>query len=207
MKILQAEQRSPEWFEARKGKITGTSLKKLLGRKDMQENLYYELLAERLSVSNKAEDNETDLARGVRLESEAVETFEAKTKKKVERVGFIQSDFNKNIGCSPDGLIKVKGKYSEQVECKCLSSGNHVRAWLEKKVPDEYMPQVIQSFIVNEDLKTMYVVFYDPRIAVKPYHVIEVSRDEIAEQAIEYKAAQIEFLKKVEEKLSTIIKI
>lgn len=207
MKIFYAEQRTSEWFELRKGKITGTGVKKLLGRKDTKENYFYDLLAQSMSTSNAAEDMESDLARGIRLESEAVEVFEKKAKKKVEKVGFIQSDFSRYIGCSPDGLIKKGKKYPEAIEVKCLSSANHVKAWLEGHVPEDYMPQVVQSFIVNEDLKVMHVVFYDPRISVKPYVVIDVLREDVEGLVETYKDIQLEMAKALEEKLLKLVKV
>ena len=217
MKILQAEQRSPEWFENRKGKITGTGLKKLLGTPKARESYFYEILAERLSTSNVIEDDEANMARGVRLEPEAVAEFEKRSKLKVESAGFVLSDFNRNVGYSPDGLLKKGAKYPEDVEVKCLTSANHVRAWLTKKIPDEYVPQAIHAFIVNPDLKKRHFVFYDPRITVKPYFVIEVSREDAEKMSVEYKKdiqsldyvrdMEIDFLKEIEDTLSKIIKI
>ena len=205
MKIFKIEQRTPEWHELRRGKVTGTGLKRVMGRKDTQDTYFYEVLAERLSTAGI--ESESAMDRGIRLEEEAIAFFEKKSGKLVERVGFIQSDFNVNIGCSPDGIIRKGKKYVESVEVKCLSSGNHVRAWLTGSVPDEYFPQVVQAFIVNKDLQTMHVVFYDPRIEVKPYHVIKVDRKDVAQHVEDYKKAQLEFLERVESTLSKLIKI
>lgn len=204
MKVFpKLEQRTPEWFEIRKGLVTGTGLKKIVGRKDSQESYYYEILAERLMVSDGSE-GESPLDRGVRLENEARQAFEKKVGVTVEEVGFVQGFAGS--GYSPDGLIKKGKKYTSGVEIKCLGSGNHVRAWLTNQVPDEHMPQIIQAMIVNEDLETMYAVFYDPRIRQHPLHIIKVERSEVEETIKEYKKAEKDFIARVEETLAKIIK-
>ncbi len=206
MKIFKdIEQRSPEWHELRKGKITGTLLKRVIGGAKTQDGAFYELLAERLSTAGVETASAMD--RGLALEPEALSVFEKKSGKKVTQVAFVQSDFNKNIGYSPDGLIMKGKKCSEDVEVKCLSSANHVRAWLTNSVPDEYDAQIIQGFIANDDLKTRHVVFYDPRIEVHPYHCIKVERKDVAEKVESYKKAEIDFLKRVDETLAKIIKL
>jgi hypothetical protein len=205
MKIHKIEQRTPEWLELRRGKVTGTGLKKLMGGPKTQDGYFYEVLAERLMVSDGF-DQEAPIDRGVRLEAEAREAFEKKTGKIVETVGFIEGDI-KNSGCSPDGLIRKGKKYVESVEIKCLVPRNHVRAWLTDTVPEEHMPQIIQAFIVNKDLKTMYSVFYDPRIKVHPLHIIKVERADIEDEITKAEKAEREFLKRIEEQLAKIIKI
>lgn len=146
------------------------------------------------------------MERGSQLESEAMEFFEQITGKIVETIGFISSDSNENIASSPDGLIKVGKKYKEAVEIKCLSSANHLEAWIENKIPKDYIPQVVQYFIVNPDLETLYFVLYDPRVTVHPMHVIEVYKSEIEEMIIDYEKQETEFLQEVEELAEQLIK-
>lgn len=145
--------------------------------------------------------------RGTHLESQAIEFFEKITGKIVETVGFVESDTNRNIASSPDGLIKVKGKYREAAEIKCLSSANHLEAWMENAIPKDYFPQVVQYFIVNPDLKTLYFVLYDPRMTVRPMHVVTVERGEIAGKISEYEQKEIELLNEVENVLNKLIEI
>jgi len=201
MKIYsQIEQRTPEWFELRRGKITGTMLKRIVGTPKARETAYYELLAERLTVQN-LDEKEDPMMRGSRLESEAVAEFEKKTKKKVEQVGFAESSFSKWAGYSPDGLIKNGKKYSEDLEIKCLDSKNHVRAWLTKEIPEDYFEQIVQGFMERRN-----VLFYDPRISIKPYFVIVVERKDVEKEIEDYKKAQIEMIKRLDETLSILLK-
>lgn len=206
MKIIQVEQKTPEWLELRKGKVTGTVLKRIVGTPKAQESAFWDLLAERLTVSDGYE-NEAPMDRGVRLEQEARETFEKKTGKRVEVVGFVLSDFSKEVGYSPDGMIRKGKRWPEDIEVKCLSSGNHVRAWRTGKIPPDYMDQVIHGFMVNDELETRHVVFFDPRITVKPYFVIKVERGDVAEQIELCKGSVKDFLKKLDQELSAIVKI
>jgi hypothetical protein len=176
-----------------------------MGSKTTREALFYELLAERLS--SNPNDEESEMERGVRLEKEAIAKFELLTDKKVETIGFLQRDDNQFIGCSPDGLIKNKGKYTEAVEVKCLSSKNHLKAVITNQVPDEYYEQGLQQFIVNDDLKTLYFVFYDPRIAVCQLHVITWKREDYADEIETHKKLEYEFLDSINEKIADFIKL
>lgn len=176
-----------------------------MGSKLVRDNYFYEVLAERLSVSDGQDESAKD--RGERLEQFAVEAFEKVTGKIVEQMGFCQHDEHELIGCSPDGLIKNKGKYTEAVEIKCLSSANHLKACLEGRVPIDYFPQVVQYFIVNDDLKTLYFILYDPRVTIKPMFVIEVKRKDIENFIEEYKQKELEFLKEVNAKMAEIIEL
>lgn len=206
MRIVKVEQKTPEWIEVRRGKVTGTQLKRIAGGAKAAETAYYEILAEKLTVSD-GYDNEAAMDRGVRLESEAISEFEKRSGKKVEIVGFVISDWSNEVGYSPDGLIKVGKKYREDIEVKCLSSGNHVRAWLTGLVPDDYMDQVVHGFIVNDELQTRYVVFYDPRISVKPYHVIKVERSGVEQQIAAKTEAIKKFLARMDGQMSKIVKL
>jgi len=175
-----------------------------VGSKTVRDNYFYEILAQRLSIG--VPDDESAMARGVRMEPEARAEYEKRTKKKVEEVGFIESDDNKDLGASPDGYIKKK-VLDHAIEIKCLSGANHLRAYMEKVIPRNYYPQGIQQFIVNEKLKTLDFVFYDPRIPALPYHVITMKRKDVAHDIEHYKKEAEVFLKEVSETLETLTKI
>lgn len=205
MKAYKIDQKSDEWFKLRKGKITGTGLKRIIGSKKTRDSYFYEILAERLTVGNPTE--ESALERGNRLEDEAISQFEKETGKIVDRFGLCESDENDGIAQSPDGYIQNDGIYDEAVEAKCLSSALYVRAWLENQIPEDYHAQCVQYFVVNEELQTLYFVLYDPRIAMHPLHIIELSRDGLDDTIADYKHQQKEFLQEVEEKLAQIVTI
>lgn len=204
MQILNIDQNSDEWRMVRMGKITGSKLDGVTpkvrgaGRKIG----FYELLAERLAVEEEVED---PMERGSRLESEAVELFAAQQGKTVERVGFCISDDNPNIALSPDGLIKNGGKYTEAVEVKCLSAARHLEAYFEKKIPSDYDAQVLQYFIVNQDLETLHFVFFDPRIKSIPMFHLDVKREDIKDDIQKYLEIQIKVLEEVNSMLESLL--
>src|SRR3990167_9450305 len=181
MKTLTFEDRE-SWLSARKGKITGTRLKDIVVKRGTGRKIgFYELVAER--VATEPDSGENALERGVRLEPEAMERFVKETKKKVntDLVLWVRDD-NDSIAISPDGFI---GK-TEAVETKCLSSARHIEAFLTQQIPDEYEMQTLQYFIVNDSLKKLSVVFYDPRIPCKDYFVIEINHKDVQEKVDEY---------------------
>lgn len=186
MRTLTFESRE-EWLAGRRGKITGSRLKNIVTKRGNDHKIgFYELIAERLGIPP---DEEDAMDRGTRLEPEALEMFTKETDKKLDTSLVMWTrDDNESVAISPDAFV-VPGKkkpIEEAVEAKCLSSARHIEAVITGKVPKEYEDQVIQYFVVNDALKTLYVVFYDPRLAYKPYFVIEVKRDEMVEQIEEY---------------------
>ncbi len=192
MKILNFEDRE-QWLNARLGKITGTRLKDIIVLRGSEPKMaFYELIAERLATV----DDENPMDRGVRLEEEAIERFKKETGKKVDTSLTIWvRDDNENIAISPDGKI---GK-TEAVEAKCLSSARHIEAYLKGKVPKDLEMQTIQYFIVNDDLKILNVIFYDPRMPVKDYFVFVIKRENIMNEIEHYYEEQVKTLKAVED--------
>lgn len=181
MKVLTFDDEK-EWLEARRCKITGTRLKDIVVKRGTGRKIgFYELIAERLGIPGDGED---PIERGHRLQEEAIERFEEMTGKKVDQTLVVWTrDDNENIAVSPDGVI---GEHAtEAVEIKCLSSARHLQAVIENCIPDEFRFQVIQYFIVNEKLETLYFCLYDPRLQVKDFHVIEVTREQMAVEIAE----------------------
>ncbi len=176
-----------------------------MGTKLVRDNYLYEIIAERLTVEDNIEESAMD--RGERLEQEAIEQFEKATGKIVDIIGFAESDENEMIGFSPDGLIANNGYYTEAVEVKCLSSANYVRAWIDNEIPKEHYAQIIQAFIVNEKLDTLYFVLYDPRVTTHPLHIIPVKRSGITEDITKYKSQELEFVAEVNSKIEELIEV
>src|SRR3990167_2199768 len=167
------QQGSDEWHQIRKGKITGTMLKNLMGTPRAKQEAIYEMVAQRLTIGiQDFEENAMD--RGTRLEDEAIAAFEFESGKTVEKTGFVENDEDSSIANSPDGLIGE----TEAVEIKCMGGKNHVKVWLTNEVPEEYEWQVVQYFVVNPKLKKLYFVAYNPDIPIHPLHILEIERNE-----------------------------
>lgn len=207
MKKINTEQRSDEWFYNRKGKITGTMLKSIMGSDKVRQDALYEYIADRLTLGNpEAEEYENAMDRGNRLEPDAIAMFELETGKKVERVGMFVKGDDDRIANSPDGNV-MDTDDSEGVEAKCMGGKNHVKFWLTNKLPDEYEWQVAQYFIVNPKLNKLWFIGFNPDIAIHPLHILEITRESIEFNIALAEAKQVAFLNEAEALLSTLIKL
>lgn len=194
-----------EWLYTRRGKITGSRLKDIIAKRGGGKKIgFYELIAEKLGMP--PENDENQMERGSRLEADALERFKAETGKDVDTSLILWTrDENENIAISPDGVI---GK-TEAVEAKCLSSARHIEAFITKKIPTDYEYQVLQYFIVNDDLQLLHFVFFDPRFAMFSdpggkqakidYFVIEVKREDVQAQVEEILTYEREVMVEVNE--------
>lgn len=191
-----------DWMACRRGKITGSRLKDIVVKRGTGKKIgFYELIAERLGIPA---DEENPMERGHRLEEEAVERFESKTGMKVNRDLVIwEREDIEGIAVSPDGWIGKTAK--EAVEIKCLGSARHIEAVITNEVPSEYHYQVVQYFAVNDVLETLHFCFYDPRLKVKDFHVIEITRAQVAEEVkemIEYQNVTLAEVDKIVDELT-----
>lgn len=192
MKTIKFETKE-EWLDARLGKITGSRVKSIIGKRGGFNKGFYELIAERVALPA---DEENVMDRGIRLEEEAIKEFEKETGKKVDTSLILWvSDENESIAVSPDGVI---GK-TQAIEVKCLNSASHIEAFLTNEVPSEYEEQILQYFIVNPKLKTLYFGFYDPRIKAKTFFYFTINRKDKEEEIERYRLLELEVIKKVEE--------
>ena len=188
---IQKFDNEDDWLEGRLGRITGTRLKDLVSKRGTGYKIgFYEIIAERIAIPASGENV---MDRGKRLEDEAIERFAKETKKKVTRELVIwHRDDDENIAVSPDASV---GK-TEAIECKCLSSARHLEAWITKKIPGDYEMQALQYFIVNEKLKTLYFVFYDPRMP-KDFFWLEIHRKDVKQKVEDYLALERDVLAEI----------
>lgn len=183
------------WLDARRGKITGTRVKDILVKRGTGEKIgFYEIIAERLATTP---ENENPMERGINLEGEAIDLFSQKYGLKVDTSLVIwERDDNSSIAISPDGFIGD----DEAVEVKCLSSARHIEAKLTGEYPKDYREQVLQYFVVNDSLKKLYFVMYDPRMPEDlQLLVFQIDRDSIKEDIEEMLEYQKEKLARIEE--------
>lgn len=173
MKIRRFESRE-DWAAARLGRITGTKLSDLISKRDPKKRKkgFYQLIADRLALPS---DGESPMSRGLRLEDDAIEEFVKATGKDVDTsLVIMHRDDNDSIAVSPDGFIGE----TEYIEAKCLDSARHIEALVTQQIPSDYELQVLQPFIVNEKLETLYLVFYDPRLLTKQFFYLTIKRDQ-----------------------------
>lgn len=188
-------QSKEEWLEARRGKITGSRLKDIVVKRGTSEKLgFYEIIAERLATTP---EDENAMHRGTRLEEEAIQKFSEKTGLTVDTSLVIwEREDNPSIAISPDGVIGKKGA----VEVKCLSSARHIEAKLTGQYPKDYHEQILQYFIVNDELEVLHFVMYDPRMPEKLQLVMfQIFRFDIEDEIREMHEYEEQKLKQIEE--------
>lgn len=136
MKILDIEQGTPQWHDARRCKITGTKLKSVMGTNDARRSLIAELIAEEATEQSKIFRSTPEMERGTAEEIFAVREFEKRTGKIVGRIGMCVHPEYDFLALSPDGLIQSEnGKYEEAVEVKCPDSKKSILYQIENKIP------------------------------------------------------------------------
>lgn len=200
MNVTKYETRE-EWMLGRRGKITGSRLKDIVIKRGTGKKIgFYELIAERIGIEGEAE---RPMDRGTRLEEEALERFQEETGIKLDTSLVIwQRDDAPDIAISPDGF---KG-LTIGAEAKCLSAARHIEAWLTQTIPSEYEYQKLQYFIVNDKLKKLYFIFYDPRVLLKDFFYIEVNREDVQEEVDELLDYERKQLAEVDEIVAKLIK-
>ena len=165
------------------------------------DTLYYKMLAYQLS-NGTAPTDERAMDRGVRLEPIIRDDFNKEHNKNFSEVGGCSRDDEPRIAMSPDGV--ELDNLTENLEIKALAGWKHVKAWQENEIPDDHMPQVIQYFVVNDELDKLYFVMGCPEIAIKPLLVFEVYREDLEKEIAITLQAQKELLAKVDTKLKEI---
>jgi len=197
-------QGTDEWRAVRKGLITGTKLKDVFKANNL--DLVDSLIAER--ISDEIEENYTNKAmeRGTELEPVARAEYEKITGLKVEQIGFAVSNEFNFIGLSPDGLIKTSDdKYKIGLEIKCPNTSTHVRYIRMNSIPNEHKYQVLNYFLVCQDLQVLDFVSYDDRFQIKPIHIIKVTREELQTEIENAKAELQKFWKKFEKYYNQVV--
>lgn len=159
---------------------------------------FYEVLAEKIA---REKGDMKPMDRGNYLEPEARAAVAERLGEEVVEVGICMHDDYDDISLSPDGLIyKGKGKNKKPlyaVEIKCLSTARHLQAMIEGRIPEDYKYQVLQYFIVIEELEVLHFAFYDPRIEGHELVIIEVERSEVQEEVEKWFKHQVSTLEEI----------
>jgi putative phage-type endonuclease len=196
--VVEAEQRSPEWFAARLGRLTGSRAADMLatiktGEAAARRDLRMQLVCERLTQSLQ-EDGFINAAmqRGIDCEPLAFAAYESETGQMVQRSGFCAHN-TLAIGCSLDGHIE---DFEGILECKCPKSATHLRYLKAGVVPADYLPQITHNLWVTGAQWCDFVSFDDRFPAALSFFRVRVNRDEKAID--EYAAKAIAFLAEVQ---------
>lgn len=173
--------------------LTEDELNELYANVQINDSIY-KLIAQRIAKPINPNDyadripegaTYSAMLRGQILEEEARELISEKLGKKIIPGRVWQSEENEYMICSPDGeIVDDTGKVSEAVEIKCLDSWKVVKAYYEKHPPLDYEAQIIQYFLVNENLQKLYFciysdVFTNPDLGLQ---IFELKREDYREK-------------------------
>lgn len=175
-----------------KAMLTEDELNELYANVQINDSIY-KLIAQRIAKPINPNDyadrldgaTYSAMLRGQILEDEARELISEKLGKKIIPGRVWQSEENEYMICSPDGeIVDDTGKVSEAVEIKCLDSWKVVKAYYEKHPPLDYEAQIIQYFLVNENLQKLYFciysdVFTNPDLGLQ---IFELKREDYREK-------------------------
>lgn len=171
MRIIDCQQGSPEWIQARLGIPTASNFDQIvtpLGNLSKSSAKYmHKLLAERLlGQPADAADNQW-MQRGKELEPDAVRWYEFDRNVDTTPVGFVTNDLG-TYGASPDRLVGADGL----LEVKCPSVAEHVGNLLDMVIG--YTVQVQGQLWVCER-QWCDLLSFNPRL---PNACVRIERDE-----------------------------
>lgn len=153
--ILTCEQRSPEWFQARLGRLTASVAGKMLaaiksGEAADRRNLRVKLVLER--VTGKMQENgftTQAMQNGIDREPLARRAYQALVGELVENTGFVQSTEHM-AGCSLDGCVFDRsGRIVKILELKSPEPAAHLSYLRTGVMGASYEAQVIHSLWIT----------------------------------------------------------
>lgn len=158
------EQRTPEWFAVRAGKVTASRIADLTaktktGYSTSRANYKAQLVCERLTGVPADSFTNAAMQWGIEKEPEAREAYCQHQLCAVNEIGFVHHPRFDMAGCSPDGLVAEDGL----VELKCPLSATHIDILLGGSFPDKYVKQALWQMACTERTYCDLVSF-DPRL-------------------------------------------
>ena len=197
------EQGSPEWFDARLGKVTASKVcdvvaKTKSGVSASRATYMGQLIAERLTNTAAESFSNAAMKHGTETEPEARTAYEFQADVDLEQCGFIDHPTIPMTGASPDGLVGDDGL----VEIKCPNTSTHIDTLLGGAVPAKHLTQ-IQWQLACTGRRWCDFVSYDPRMPENMRLFIRrVTRDDIAIAGLEKEVR--EFLSELETKVAAL---
>ena len=197
------EQRSEEWFLARKGKVTASKIADVMakgkgGAPSLTRQKYLDQLVTERLTRDIAEGYTNDaIQRGIDMEPAAIGAYQWVTGNMVEPAPFIQHLSIEMSGASPDGLVLSDGL----IECKCPNSNTHIEYILAGKPPAKYVPQMAWQLACT-GRKWVDFVSYDDRLDDESKHLFIVRYERDDEYIAEIEEAVKLFLSEVEAKVA-----
>ena len=200
------DQRTPEWFARRCGKVTASRISDIMARTKTgaaasRANYMAQLVVEALTGKPTEGFQSPAMTRGIELEPVARERYSIRTGNLVDQVDFVDHPTIANSGASPDGLISD----DMVVEFKCPTTSVHFNYIESRKVPGDYNLQIQWQLCCTGRSKADFVSFDDRVPEELQLLIIPVERDdkliaEIEKEVIKFlqeRDDKVKFLKEV----------
>lgn len=179
MKIIDCEQGSPEWHEARCGRVSASRIADIVARTKSgpsasRATYLGEIIAERLTGRTAPSYTNAAMQWGNEQEPAARALYEMETSHEVVEIGTVIHPDIDWACASPDGLIKdTKGL----VEIKCPNTATHINTLLGGAIDKRYITQMQWQMECTGYAWCDFVSF-DPRLPTNmQLHIQRVERD------------------------------
>ena len=161
------EQRTPEWFLARTGKVTASRIADLMaktktGYSTSRANYAAQLVCEIMTGQPSETFSNTAMQWGTDQEPFARDAYVVRTGEFVDEVGFINHPTIDQAGASPDGMVGKLGL----VEIKCPNTSTHIEYLLAGDPPQKYKLQMAWQMACT-GREWCDFVSYDPRMPTR----------------------------------------
>ena len=145
--IIECEQGSPEWFQARLGMVTASEFDTVLakgknGPSKTRATYMRKLIGERMTGEPAENYTNAHMERGKIMEAEARDYYAFMTNEEPLLVGFLKRG---RVGCSPDSLIGGDGLHEIKTKLPHL----HIELLLSDEFPAEHKAQCQGSLWVS----------------------------------------------------------
>lgn len=180
------DQRSPEWYQARCGRITGTRFAAAMAAtgSSTYASLVDELVLERVTGRRRERPITPAMQWGIDHEAAARAWYSQQSGNYVELVGFVRHRSLGFVGVSPDGLVGTRGV----LEIKCPQEKAYRKIIVNGSIPARYVWQVQGQLWVCEREFADFVCFHPSMGGV----VIRVQRDEVGIARLQARCQQVE---------------
>jgi len=180
------DQRSPEWFAERLGKVTASCIHKVMAKTKTgygadRANYHAQLVTERLTGTVAESFSNAAMQWGTETEPQARAMYSFNAGVEVEETGFHPHPSIVMSGASPDGLVGGLGL----LEVKCPNSATHIATLTGAGIDRKYLLQMQWQIACTERQWCDFASF-DPRLPLEmQLHVERVQRDDALIDEIE----------------------
>ena len=197
-------QRTDEWFEKRRGKVTASRVGDVVLRQKngsfyaKREDYKNQLICEILTGNIVSSITSAAMQHGIDTEDEAFDVFKKTMWMDVTKADFVVHPTILRSGASPDGYIGDEGL----LEIKCPKSQTHIETLRRGTYDPQYVPQM-QWQMACTGRKWVDFVSYDPRLP-EAYRLFvdRIERDDLwiaqANEMVE------QFLREVDEEIAKL---